>query len=404
MDDRKPMSRFTLVILMSSLLLAATGCAKFNLGEDFTLWKTEPKPQTPESVVVVWTETVLHQPGKPPVRGFGGRVMFHGRDPGRQDHQSILVDGDLMVYAYDNERVDPDNPAPDKKYVFPAHNLALHQSESSLGPSYSFWLPWDEAGGPQRQVSLLARFEDKSGKIVMSSMTHVTLPGKIAGTNPNSGPARFSGHTSGPGPLPPSENLPVQGGAIGPSEPQRATSGYLGSGPPGYGPAAWPPNQQTPSPPAFGVQQAAYQAPVMAPGREIAPGKSASPMSTVTIDVAPGQARRLLAASNRNPGPQADAQSSRATPGPETDKTSTVGGTAAGATPAGEAGRLAAPATDSARGPSTVRSAPASRSTYDPVRRQPHRGEWPHRLPPTPRFGATRHDAASPADEEPSTH
>ncbi len=99
-----------------SLLLALPGCAKLDLGESFTLWKSEPKPQTPDSLAAVWTETTLHQPGKPVVRGFGGRILFHGSD----QQQAVPVEGKVIVYAYDDDRPNQEDPAPDKKYVFPA--------------------------------------------------------------------------------------------------------------------------------------------------------------------------------------------------------------------------------------------------------------------------------------------
>ena len=100
-------------------------------------------------------------------------------------------------------------PAPEKKFVFPAENLAIHQSEASLGPSYSFWLPWDNAGGQQRRLSLLTRFEDKSGKIVMSKTAHVLLPGMPAA--PESGQAALPASQ----PVPPTAAVP---GGLGMTE------------------------------------------------------------------------------------------------------------------------------------------------------------------------------------------
>jgi hypothetical protein len=73
------------------------------------------------------------------------------------------------VYAFDDESEDPENPVPEKKFIFPRAALASHQSESNLGPSYSFWLPWGEVNGPQRRVSLIGRFDDANGKVILSS-------------------------------------------------------------------------------------------------------------------------------------------------------------------------------------------------------------------------------------------
>ena len=328
--------------LFLSVLLTLAGCAKLELGESLALWKSEPKPQTPESLAAVWTETTLHQPGKPVVRGFGGRILFHGGD----QQQAVPVEGTVIVYAYDNDRPHQDDPAPDKKYVFPAANLAAHQSESSLGPSYSFWLPWDNAGGPQRRISLLARFEDKSGKIVMSQMAHVTLPGPVAPPQDNSGLAKV------PPQLPGATAMPAA---------------------------------------SSGIQQASYEAPATGPG-QAAEARNSKPQQSVTIDVTPGQANRLLAASRSEAGrrqPPSSPPQAAAGAGPVS---------LAPAAAAGPANRQAAPPTGSAPTQSPARNPPATRPTYDPVRRQPHHVESLRRLPPTPRSGWSQSEATPFAD------
>jgi len=315
------------------LLLALSGCAKLELGESFALWKSDPKPQTPETLSAVWTETTLHQPGKPVVRGFGGRILFHGAD----QQQAVPVEGAVIVYAYDDDRPHKEDPAPDKKYVFPAENMAKHQSESSLGPSYSFWLPWDNAGGPQRRISLLTRFEDKSGKIVMSQMAHVTLPGPVAPPPPGNAPGVLQG-----------------------------------------------------------IQPASYEAPATDPRQAEEPQNSPR-LRSATIDVAPQQASRLLAASRT--------EASQQPLGPDSPKTAASGGAVSlvrAAAAVGAASPQVEPPIGSSPLQSQVRNPPATRPTYDPVRRQPHRGEWPRRLPPTPRSGWSQPEATPPADDAPA--
>jgi len=318
------------------LLLSLAGCAKLELGESFALWKSDAEPQTPESLAAVWTETTLHQPGKPVVRGFGGKILFHGAD----QQQAVPVEGAVIVYAYDNDRPPKEDPAPDKKFVFPPDNLAKHQSESNLGASYSFWLPWDNAGGPQRRISLLTRFEDKSGKIVMSQMAHVTLPGPVA--------------------------LPV---------PERAP------------------------PVLHGIQPASYEAPATAPRQAAAP-QNAPRLRSATIDVAPRQANRLLGAPRTEAGRLEPGRESPQPLGGGAAKTATGGGSVSPAPAAarGGAGQQVEPPAGSSPLQSQVQNPPATRLTYDPVRRQPHRGEWPRRLPPTPRSGFGQSEAPPPAD------
>jgi hypothetical protein len=155
-------------------LVTLSGCTKLDLQDSFRLFEKDPKPEVPDRMVAVWTHSVLNQAGQPSTRGFGGRITFFGAD----DKASVLVDGKLTVYAFDDEREDLENPVPEKKFVFPRENLASHQSESNMGPSYSFWLPWGDVDGQQRRLSLIGRFDDASGKVVLSQSSSVTLPGK----------------------------------------------------------------------------------------------------------------------------------------------------------------------------------------------------------------------------------
>ena len=137
-------------------------------GEHFDLRKRIPweslteKSEQPYKIVAVWTDTVLHQADKRPERGFGGRLYFYGKD----GQQPLKVEGRLVVYAFVETGRDPANPKPDRKYVFPPDQVERLFSESELGPSYSVWLPWDGAGGPQLEISLAARFEPKKGALV----------------------------------------------------------------------------------------------------------------------------------------------------------------------------------------------------------------------------------------------
>jgi hypothetical protein len=140
--------------------------------------KDEPQEGTPTRVTCAWTDTVMSQPGKKSQRGFGGRLLFYEED----EKNPILVDGQLVVYAFDETGREPTDNKPTRRYVFPAEQMPLHMSKNQLGASYSFFLPWDEAGGPKTEVSLICRFEPKEGSVVSSEQTRQVLPGTIAAT------------------------------------------------------------------------------------------------------------------------------------------------------------------------------------------------------------------------------
>jgi hypothetical protein len=149
----------------------------------------EPEPQIPQRLVCSWTDTVLYQTGKQPQRGFGGRLIFYGDEADKP----VLVDGQLVVYAFEESNRDPTDNKPTRRYVFPPDQVARRMSKTALGPSYSFWLPWDEAGGPETEISLIARFEPKDGALVVGEQTKYRLPGEPRATTglANSGAAKL---------------------------------------------------------------------------------------------------------------------------------------------------------------------------------------------------------------------
>ncbi|MCI0332698.1 MAG: hypothetical protein L0228_05705 [Planctomycetes bacterium] len=182
-------SKFQIVVslvLTASILAGGTGCgiksASWKPSEIFSLdnaWPfeddDEPEEGVPVRLVGAWTDTVLTKAGQKPQRGFGGRLMFYGE----KDEKPILVDGQLVVYAFDETGRQPTDNKPTRRYVFPADQMRLRMSKSDVGASYSFWLPWDEVGGPKTEVSLVCRFEPKGGPVITGEQTRHLLPGTM---------------------------------------------------------------------------------------------------------------------------------------------------------------------------------------------------------------------------------
>jgi hypothetical protein len=136
-------------------------------------WKKDDAKPLPERMLPVWTDTVLHQPNQPGIRGFGGRIYFYAKD----NTDPIEIDGSLAVYAFDADDISVNSQKPLRKFVFTADQFNEHMSKTSIGPSYSIWLPWGEVGGPPRRLSLIARFEGREGGTTISDPTIKLLPG-----------------------------------------------------------------------------------------------------------------------------------------------------------------------------------------------------------------------------------
>lgn len=165
------------------LISQGLGCQSFNLKKDIP-WHTE-KDEPEKNVVRMvasWKETALAKPGQPAMRGFAGRVYFYNRDG-----EPVTVQGRLVVYAYENRQGPTFDDTPNRRFVFTPEQLASHYSHGPIGPSYSFWIPFDELGGEEKRVELVPTFVPNVGNTVVGAQAKLHLPGKTP--RPESGTA-----------------------------------------------------------------------------------------------------------------------------------------------------------------------------------------------------------------------
>lgn len=342
------------------LCLAAlvVGCAPLELSKESvpTLWK--PKPQTPESMVDFWGEYLHHAEGTPSVRGFGGRLMFYGL----KASAPIVVDGTVTIYAYDDSKGPRVDDQPDKKFVFTREELAKHYSKSSLGHSYSFWLPWDEAGGEKKRITLITRFDDASGKVILGKPTKQNLFGSESAAALAAKRAR------------------EKAGEASTSEEPRVA--------------------RTVDP---DVQPASYESSSAAPGKAAA---AASEVRTTTITLPPHLARRF--------GPEGDLatavpMATTAVPAPADLPAKDAAGKASSEEPATSSRRAPAgsalesavaapPAARSAPGRFPARRERAALPAPGHVRTQPYPATWPSALPRTQHMAPSTESTETPPD------
>ena len=154
------------------------GCSSLALPNPVGWTSLGTEKEIPTRVVVVWTDTIMNQPGQRGVRGVGGRLVFYGA----HDELPVQVRGTLTVYAYDDSEAIEPGVAPARKFVFLPDQLANHHSTSKGGSSYDVWLPWNEVGNPERQLTLIARFEPENGAVVMTDPARQLLPGTVNST------------------------------------------------------------------------------------------------------------------------------------------------------------------------------------------------------------------------------
>ena len=131
--------------------------------------------QTPQSINATWTHDIFTAEGKPPTRGFGGRIYFYN-----ERSQAIPVDGELTVYGFDDTHRSHDGmsiESADKRFRFTPEQFTTHFSESQLGASYSIWIPWDAAPGYKKKIMLIPTFKTKEGRVIRGNAATLLLPG-----------------------------------------------------------------------------------------------------------------------------------------------------------------------------------------------------------------------------------
>jgi len=164
------------VICIAGTLL--TGCNMFPKDDDVQRdWlgrEVEIIYGVPSKVVAIWTNSVFNEAGNAPVRGLGGRVYFYDAE-----HRPVRVEGKLSIFMYDDTTgslVDVKQEA-DKVVHFTQEEVEGNFSPSEFGPSYSFWVPWDEVGGDRKQLSVIPVFTDTTGHMLVGEQARHLLPG-----------------------------------------------------------------------------------------------------------------------------------------------------------------------------------------------------------------------------------
>ncbi len=155
-------------------LILSPGCSSLSVSTlALPSWADLDKPQQPGNVIAIWQDTVAHESGKRPMRGFTGKLIFYGLEK----EKPVKVEGSLMIYAFDEAGRTAADVKPDRKFVFTEEQWASHYRKTKLGPAYTVWIPWDEAGGPKKEISMIARFVPRGGRVVVSEQAKALLPG-----------------------------------------------------------------------------------------------------------------------------------------------------------------------------------------------------------------------------------
>jgi len=168
--------------LASILVCALCGCSTVSNSKLEWRWPwskpgvVESAYEAPTRIAVIWTPDVLVVPGHPAARGFGGRIYFYNGS-----NEPVPVDGQLIVYGFDDTNPDEASTVPEKRFAFTPEQFTKHFGATEIGASYSIWIPWDH-GQDQRTVSLVPVFTSVQGHRLVGEPTVNVLRGATANT------------------------------------------------------------------------------------------------------------------------------------------------------------------------------------------------------------------------------
>ncbi|MGL4942101.1 MAG: hypothetical protein ACRC46_02790 [Thermoguttaceae bacterium] len=145
------------------------------------------KVKSPARMVDVWNTYAQTDPeGGPPLRGLAGRIVFYPEMPAKSKKppQAIQVSGTVTVFIFDGLEEDPQHAKPLKQFIFKPETLPFHYAHKEpIGHGYDFFLPIDEHGGPEKTLSVIVRFDDRTqeGKLVVTQPVATILEGSTTG-------------------------------------------------------------------------------------------------------------------------------------------------------------------------------------------------------------------------------
>jgi hypothetical protein len=167
--------QFLATLTLAWLMLHMAGCAlpgplRFSKN-DFP--KTGPKNPVVR-ILGLWQASEGMWEGKT-TRGFSGQVMFFGQN----DDAPAQVDGDVMVYVFDDLGEPEEQAKPIHQFNYPSATWKAMLNGGPLGATYYVFIPYTRPGIHEANCTLRVRYIPASGHPipVYSEMVNISLAG-----------------------------------------------------------------------------------------------------------------------------------------------------------------------------------------------------------------------------------
>lgn len=150
-----------------------SGCATLHLP-----WDKDRIPQATARnpairIVCLWEQGEGRDPDGLPCRGFAGQILFLAN----RNAMPVQVHGDVRIYLFDDVGTPEEQAKPLRQFDFSSDAWQMHLTKSTIGPSYSVFVPYVRRGQSNAQCSIRVRLSPQDGPTVFSEVTSLPLRG-----------------------------------------------------------------------------------------------------------------------------------------------------------------------------------------------------------------------------------
>ena len=158
----------------AAVLLVCTlaGCASFH----FPFEKRIPKATAADPVVQIlclWQQAEGRDPDGYPCKGFSGQILFLSN----RAATPVQIEGDVRIYLFDDQGTEEEQTKPLRQFDFDNGSWSVHLAETSLGPTYSVFVPYVRRGTKDANCALRIRLKPKVGPTIFSDLSNMPLNG-----------------------------------------------------------------------------------------------------------------------------------------------------------------------------------------------------------------------------------
>ena len=164
--------RIVMPLTCAMFLCSFVGCATFHIPFE----KKIPKASAADPVVQIlclWQQAEGRDPEGYPCKGFSGQILFLSNKAATP----VQCEGDVRIYLFDDQGDAEAQAKPLRQFEFDSGSWGIHLTETSLGPTYSVFVPYVRKGVKDANCALRVRLKPKIGPVVFSDLSNMPLNG-----------------------------------------------------------------------------------------------------------------------------------------------------------------------------------------------------------------------------------